>query len=127
MRCARGGRDALARDRGTVTAELAIGITAVVSMLTLLAGVVDVAQTQLRAGDAAAAGARAAARGESETEVLRLTLRLAGTAASADVRHDADLVEVNVRVPVALPLPGGPRVVVRGRARTPAEPHEGSP
>ena len=123
----RGGCARLARDRGTVTAELAIGMTAVVSMLALLAGVVDVAQTQLRAGDAAAAGARAAARGESEAEVLRLTLRLAGAAASADVTHDADLVAVNVRVPVALPLPGGPRVVVRGRASTPAEPHEGLP
>lgn len=110
-------------DRGSVTAELAIGLSGVVMVLVALVAAVTLAQGQLRAVDAAAAGARAAARGEAESEVLGLTRRLAGPSAVADIRRHGSVMSVEVSVPIALPLPGSPRVTVRGAASTPAEHH----
>lgn len=110
---------------GSVTAELAIGLTGVVSVLVVLLATVTTAQAQLRVVDAAGAGARAAARGEPD--VTALTRRLAGPAAVATVSQAAGTVTVEVSAPVQLPLPGAPRVTVRGRAATPAEPQLAGP
>lgn len=107
-------------EQGSVTAELAIGLTGVASVLVVLLATVSTAQAQLRVVDAAGAGARAAARGEAD--VAALTRRLAGPGAVATVNHAAGAVTVEVSAPVQLPLPGAPRVTVRGRAVSPAEP-----
>ena len=114
-----------ARDAGAVTAELAVALTGVVVVLAALLATVSLALAQVRALDAAGAGARAAARGEAEAHVLGLTRRLAGPAARTGVARTASQVTVTVRVPVALPLPGGPAVDVHASATTPFEPQAG--
>jgi hypothetical protein len=106
---------------GAVTAELATGLVAVVLALSAVLGVTVVGQGQLRCVDAARAGARAAARGETDAAVRDLARRLAGTGAAAAVARSGDLVTVSVRRPVAVPLPGTPRLVVRASAAVPVE------
>jgi hypothetical protein len=106
---------------GAVTAELATGLVAVVLALSAVLGVAVVGQGQLRCVDAARAGARAAARGETDAAVRELARRLAGAGAAAAVSRTGDLVTVSVRRPVAVPLPGTPRLVVRASAAVPVE------
>ncbi len=112
-------------DDGSVTAELAVGLTAVVIVLSSLVSSVLLGQSQIRAVDAAAAGARAAARGETDGQVVGLARRLAGTGARVTVSEQSGMMLVEVRTPVRLPLPGTPTVTVMGSASTPAEAHIG--
>ncbi|MBO3083419.1 TadE family type IV pilus minor pilin [Cellulomonas fengjieae] len=88
------------RDRGSVTAELAVGLPVVVVLLTALLTIASTAVTQTRCTDAARAAARAAALGEPDPAVLATARRLAGDAASVAVtRADAWVtVEVSARV-----------------------------
>ena len=62
----------VARDRGSITAEFAIALPAVIAVLALCLSGVQVAGQQLRLQDAAAAAARAAARGDGTGVVQRL-------------------------------------------------------
>lgn len=119
------GRRPRCRDAGTVTGELAVGLAGVLVVLGAVLAAVVLGQQQLRAVDAAAAGARAVARGVTDVEAAALARRLAGSGADVRARREADLVTVTVRVPVELPLPGGPTVTVSGVARTPTEPQVG--
>lgn len=112
---------AASRSIGAVTAELAVGLVAVVLSLSAVLGVAAVAQSQLRCVDAARAGARAAARGEGLAEVRALARRLAGGGATAAVSRDGDLMTVRVRRSVAVPLPGTPRLAVEASASVPVE------
>ncbi|WP_028050192.1 TadE family type IV pilus minor pilin [Cellulomonas sp. URHD0024] len=73
-----------ARDRGSVTAELAVGLPAVVLVLVALLAVSSAAITQARCSDGARAGARSAALGEDDAMVVATARRVAG--ADADVR-----------------------------------------
>ena len=70
------------RDRGSVTAELAVGLPAVVLLLVALLAVASTAIAQTRCTDAARAGARAAALGEPDGDVAATARRLAGADAS---------------------------------------------
>jgi hypothetical protein len=115
----------IGKDDGSVTAEIAVGLTAVVIVLSSLVAAVSLGQSQLRAVDAAAAGARAAARGETDGQVLGLARRLAGQGAHVSVSEQGSMVRVEVRTAVRLPLPGAPTVTVKGSASTPAEAHIG--
>jgi hypothetical protein len=115
----------IGKDDGSVTAEIAVGLTAVVIVLSSLVSAVSLGQTQLRAVDAAAAGARAAARGETDAHVVGLARRLAGKGARVTVSQHGGMTRVEVRTAVPLPLPGSPTVTVQGSASTPAEPHIG--
>jgi len=103
-------------ERGAVTAELAIGLLAVVVVLAALCSVVVVGVAQVRVTDAAAAGARLAARGESDGSVRSATARLAGDDAAVLVRAGAELTEVTVSRAVPLLLPGRPSVRVDSSA-----------
>jgi hypothetical protein len=84
------------RDRGMVTAELAVALPAV--FLVIAAGVtaVSVLTAQLRCVDAAREAARAAARGESAAVVRSAASRSAPAAASVAVSGDRDAVTVTV-------------------------------
>lgn len=124
---ASGGRGLPSRDAGTVTGELAVGLAGVLVVLGGVLAAVVLGQQQLRAVDAAAAGARAVARGVTDVEAAALAKRLAGSGADVRARPQGDLVTVTVRVPVALPLLGGPTVTVSGVARTPTEPQVSGP
>jgi hypothetical protein len=66
------------RDRGSVTAELAVGLPAVVLVLVALLAVSSAAITQTRCADGARAGARSAALGEDDATVVSTARRVAG-------------------------------------------------
>ncbi len=106
--------DVSKREAGSVTAELAIGLLSVTTVLAGLCSVVMVALAQVRVGDAAAAGARLAARGEAATHVQAVTLDLAGTGSRASVSLRGSLTTVTVTRSVPLALPGAPTVRVSG-------------
>ena len=89
------------RDRGSVTAELAVGLPAVVLLLVALLTVASAAIAQTRCTDAARAGARAAALGEPDGEVATTARRLAGADAAISVSRAAEWVTVEVSSPVA--------------------------
>ncbi|NLI18727.1 MAG: pilus assembly protein TadE [Actinomycetales bacterium] len=87
--------------RGTVSAEFALALPAVVLVLLFCLAVLVGGMTQLRAGDAARAGARAAALGAEPGEVRAIVLQLAGPEAAVAV-STGTLVHVRVSVPVPL-------------------------
>ncbi len=86
------------RDRGSVTAELAVGLPAVVLLLVALLAVASAAIAQTRCTDAARAGARSAALGEAPDVVRSTAQRLAGPGANVAVSHADGWVTVDVSV-----------------------------
>lgn len=99
----------LRRDRGSVTAETAVALPALVLVLTAAVWAVTIVGAQLRCVDAARAGARAAARGEVAEGVREAVLRLAPEGATVTIRVGADTTRVEVvatvRPPFRTPLP----------------------
>ncbi|KQY47103.1 TadE family type IV pilus minor pilin [Cellulomonas sp. Root137] len=83
-------------DRGSVTAELAVGLPAVVVLLVALLTVASAAVAQTRCTDAARAGARSAALGEPDGEVVATARRLAGDGAAVAVSRSEGWVTVTV-------------------------------
>jgi hypothetical protein len=104
---ARRRRWAEGEDRGTVTAELALGLPAVVSVLLAVLLMTSAATTQLRCADGARAGARAAALGEEVATVSATARRVAGPDASVQVQRAGSWVTVTVRRPVTSASLGG--------------------
>lgn len=92
------------RDRGSVTAELALALPAVVGLLAAVLLLCAAGVSQLRCADAARAGARAAALGEDAGVVTAVARRLAGPGATVQVVESDPWVTVTVR----RPLTGGP-------------------
>lgn len=100
----------LRRERGSVTAEFALAFPAVLGIVALLLGGVQVAALQVRAQDAAADAARGLGRGDaSGTVVARLERQVPG--ASLASWADGDLICVRVEV-----APAGPVAVLGLRA-----------
>jgi hypothetical protein len=101
----------LRAERGSATAEFALAFPAVLGVVALLLGGVQVAGLQVRVQDAAADAARGLGRGDSATEVAaRLERHVPGAALSSWV--DGDLLCVRVEV-----APTGPVAVLGLRAR----------
>ena len=89
-------------DAGSVTAELAIGLVTVVTVLLLVLAVGAATVARVRCTDAARAGARVAALGESDADVRATAARIAGEGTTITVVRTGDgFVEVRVRSPVA--------------------------
>ena len=109
-------RRATRPDRGTVTAETALALPAVVLVLAVVTGAGQVVVAQVRCQDAARAAARLAARGETSARVAAAARDAAPEGAGVAVRSGAGSVEVDVRARVRAPVPGGPSVEVGGRA-----------
>lgn len=65
-------------DRGSVTAELVVAMPAVLVVVALCLGMLQVASQQVRYTDAAAVGARSLARGESAAVASGRALSVAG-------------------------------------------------
>ncbi|MEJ5914057.1 TadE family type IV pilus minor pilin [Pseudokineococcus sp. 1T1Z-3] len=114
-------------DGGAVTAELAVGLVAVVLVLSAVLSLGQAVVAQVRCTDAAAAGARAAARGATAGEVSATASALAGGDAVVQVVPGGGTVEVVVRRRVRLALPGAPALPVQGRAVAAAEPTGAGP
>ena len=92
-------RHALGPDeRGSAVAEFAVAMPAVVMVLAVMLGGVQVAALQLRAQDAAADAARSWARGEGGGEVSgRLSRQVPGAAVVRSSRGDMVCATVTVR------------------------------
>jgi hypothetical protein len=103
-------------ERGSVTAELALSLPAVVLALVLALAVGRVAIAQVQCVDAARAGARAAARGEAADTVIQQARRLAPSGAGVTATRNGGSVAVDVSGWIGLPLPGSPQLQVRGQA-----------
>ena len=91
-------------DRGSVTAEFAVVVPAVLLVVALTAGSLAAAGRQVRLEQAAAQAARLAARGEADVRVAEVVSAVAGGAVGA-VSADGDLVCVVVSAPLGLPVP----------------------
>ncbi|GAA5076334.1 Flp pilus assembly protein TadG [Thermocatellispora tengchongensis] len=86
--------------RGSVTAETAAVLPALMAVLAGALWMVAVVGAQLECVDAARAGARAAARGESLEEVRRIAARLAPAGAEIAIDRGAETSKVEVSATV---------------------------
>lgn len=93
-------------ERGSVTAEVAVVLPALVVLLSLLLATAGVGVVQLRLEEAARAGAREVMRGGSSAVVERTVQRLAGDGATTHVASDSGWTTVEVRTTVDGPLVG---------------------
>jgi hypothetical protein len=94
-------------DAGFVTAETAVVLPALLTVLAAVLMLAHGAALQMAAQDAAALGARAAARGEADEVVQRLAVQVAPPGATVVVGRTVGLVRVRVSVAV-LPRGSGP-------------------
>src|ERR671914_1984695 len=104
-------------ERGSVTAEIAVALPALVLVIAVALWGVSTTGAQVACVDAARAGARAAARGEPLPAVRAAALRGAPSGARVAMRRDGDLTAVEVSVVLRAPALGGlPPIVVHERA-----------
>ncbi len=96
-------------ERGTVTAELAIGLPVVVLVLVAVLTLAAASTAQMRAMDAARAGARAVAIGEQESAVAATVARVGGSEARMSLAREGEWGRVTVTRPVAGSWGTGPR------------------
>lgn len=106
-------------ERGSVTAEAATVLPALLIVLAMALWVLAAVSAQLRCTDAAGVAARSAARGDSSAEIQQAGRAVAP--AGADVRVEQDRDHVQVRVSVRVRPLGGvlsalPAFEVSGRA-----------
>jgi len=120
-RARRRGSEAVPRDRGAFTAELAAGLPAL--MLLLLVGLTAVVavSTRMQCLDAAREAAIAAARGESGAQAAA---HVAPAGADVEVVQSVDTVTVTVGAPVRVLGGGFPLITVRATAVAAREPEE---
>lgn len=98
MRIWRGG------ERGSVTAEFAVVVPAIVLLIVIGVGALATSGRQVRLEHGVAQAARIAARGEADGDALA-ALRRAEPTASGSVRQEGDLICVDATSPTTLPLP----------------------
>lgn len=91
---------------GSVTAEVAVVLPALVVLIALLLGTAHVGTAQLRLDEAARAGAREAMRGESSMSVEQTVQRLAGSNATTRIIAGDGWTTVEVRTRVTGPIVG---------------------
>lgn len=101
-----------ARERGAVTAELALGLPLLLSVTVGLAWLLAVGAAQIRVVDAARETARLLARGDSETSAVSRGTRVAGPESSVRVVRRPGEVAVTVTRP--FDGPGGVLAVLPG-------------
>lgn len=116
-------RPAPGGERGAATAEFALALPAVVTVLVAVLLVTSASLTQVRVADAARAGARAVALGEIESDVRSLAVAIAGDSAEIGIGRAGEFVEVTVARPVPGPLGW---IDVTARAQAVARPEPGS-
>jgi len=102
--------------RGSVTAETALVLPAVIIMMGVVLAVGAVVGAQIRCVDAARAAARLAARGEDAARVRAAARDKAPAGGRVVVSIRDGLASVAVEAAVSLPVPGLPAVPVRGTA-----------
>lgn len=95
-------------ERGSVTAEFAVVVPAVLLVVALTAGTLSATGRQVRLEQAAAQAARLLARGDGQDRAAGVVAAIAGSA-TTDVSREGDLVCVAVSASVPLPLPLPPQ------------------
>jgi Flp pilus assembly protein TadG len=90
-------------DRGSVSAEFAVALPAILLLLVLCVGALSSASRQVRLQDAVADAARLIARGDDQGRALAL-VSAAAAGAEASVAPSGDLVCVHASAPVGVPL-----------------------
>jgi hypothetical protein len=114
------------RQRGMVTAEIAVALPALVLVTAISIWGVTAASIQLECTDAARSGARAAARGESMNAVRALVIRSIPAGASVHIHRDAQSSRVEITAPVEAPAGADlPPLMVRVHATAITEPGVG--
>ncbi len=88
---------------GSVTAELAVVVPAVVLVVLLVVAALSASAVRVRLEHGAAQGARLAARGESDERVRAAVVAVAG-AAGVTIRDEGELVCVAATASAPLPL-----------------------
>jgi hypothetical protein len=117
-------RRASSTDDGTVTAELAVVLPALVVLVVFALWSVTAVTAQLRCVDAARIAARAMARGDSAAASMTAARAAAPAGARVEISRSGDLVEVDVDHTARLPGPWSgrlPGLALSGRAVAPAE------
>jgi Flp pilus assembly protein TadG len=109
------------RSKGSVTAEFAVLLPGLALLLGVVLGAGSAAAAQLRCIDAARSAARLAARHESASVVLAAGHSAGPAGSSVQVSESGDLVRVEVRAQVPLPLPGRPTIGVAAASVAPVE------
>jgi Flp pilus assembly protein TadG len=112
------------RERGAVTAELAMALPLLVAVTIGLVWLLSIGATQLRVVDGARETARAVARGDDEGAAIALGQRVAPEGAAFTVSGSGQ--EVHVEVSARAEGPGGlfgflPAVMLQAEAVTTAE------
>lgn len=118
------GRRPSQAERGSATAELALGLPAVVLALVVVLLVGAAAVAQVRCSDAARAAARAAALGEDHASVQQLATELAGDDAVVTLTESDGWVHVVVQRPVSTGPLAGLALTAEAEASLPIEPGE---
>lgn len=88
-------------DRGSVTAEVAVALPAVIVTLALCLGAVMVSSTAVRLTDATADAARLAARGETDRATAWVAREVPGATAGISVEADMYCVTATAEASVA--------------------------
>lgn len=111
-------------ERGSVTAELALTLPAVVVALLAVLAAAAIGTAQVRCIDGARAGARAAAMGQDVATVTSLAVQSAGAGTTAAVSVlGSGLAQVTVSRELALPWGGS--LLLSASAAAPIEPEGG--
>jgi hypothetical protein len=106
---------------GAVTAELALGLLAVVPLLGFLLTALAAGVMQVRAEEAVRAAAREIARGESWEAAAATARRAAGDGAEPSFSTDGSIVTVTVRIPVPGPVAAAAGIAAEASSKLPVE------
>ncbi|TXL91436.1 TadE family type IV pilus minor pilin [Streptomyces sp. IB2014 016-6] len=106
-------------DRGSVTAEAAVTVPALVVFVAALLWALMAASAQIQCVDAARAGARAAARSEPRAAAVEAARSAAPAGAEVTLARSEDLWRVRVEAPT--PGPRGIALTLAAEAVAPAE------
>ncbi|MEV7864627.1 TadE family type IV pilus minor pilin [Streptomyces sp. NPDC088124] len=112
-------------DRGSVTAEAAVAVPALVVFTLSLVWGLTAAAAQIQCVDAARAGARAAARSEPRATALAAARSAAPRGARVTLDRTGDVWRVRVEAPA--PGPGSLALTLASEAVAPAEDAQGGP
>ena len=104
------------REGGTVTAEIAVVMPAIVMLLALIVGSGQVAQAQLQCDQAARIAARAGARGDDPATARALAARTAPAGATISIETVGGMIHGQVRARISMVGLPGPTMTVTWRA-----------
>lgn len=110
--------------RGSVTAEFALSVPAVILLLGVLLSAGSAALCQVRVEEAARAAARTIARGEGPPVIAREVERVAGPSAKHLIESSAGVVTVTVSAEVPGPLATVVGLTAAARASLTIEAHQ---